>query len=807
MDFPESANYLKPCLYEGVILDFDQNNIGICTVELLSGEQVSASCLYGGQNLVWNWLSGQGNHYEYSHHAFCINDVVLLVGVIDREGQKYTVVAAMKEDRSELLKRWNWPLFDRKKSIVGKLTYTNDGGAGYGFPFVASSATRSLVNPFTDLNGTERALGTKDGLNQYLVITPERLNDESDEEWIPHAAHEFMTAAEAFNFYPDISGRVEPNYKGHVIGASKDGKLLIDNLHFSTIGTVEGAPNGSATRTSRTVINIDQERGTVAVSMVTIDCNAFANDTDGYAATYPFHIATATVTLPMCIHEIMKPDFVPPIINLVSRPDLSIHQDDTRWWQGLYPGAEDFAAGYRLNGYYDNLVSGDIAIGGYNAEFKLVVNYGDIYADGSDYHCTFTFAVDFDQEGNIATTFSRSLDTNGLCGKYNVGVMNTGTISYPGVFNYGGSASIASGTCSYPVSEYGGHKFTSDVVHSFSSSEVVTTSREDWICNPSMTVYWISGHTGSNNTSFSINYAWEGLPIASFWCSGAAGWAKGALRVQDQCDPTYTSHLEISGSTSAIYSIFIPVFLEADVRNGIFIYVKCKLNDGLNIGNLYAGDSDYVNSQPISYDLILNNRGDETLLHTFDYFSPAGLKTGFTAQQNEDFDMFLFFVNKGLNAPRLAQYPGQSLTLNYFENIGQDTFWTPSIMYGNEGQRSNYFDASEISEFWLTTKYNMFSKHPFDRAKWPAPRCVSGASMDYYDWGAGTSSPLHSPYLNWLMFAPGYVVREGSASANAYRYSYTINIGGWSGVAVAESTNISDILLCTGRTDAVLTLE
>lgn len=806
MTFPESTDFLKPCLYEGVITAFDYNNPGLCTVELLSGESVSASFRYGGQNAVWNWPN-PGNQYQYSHNAFCLNDVVLVVGIKDTEGQKYTVVAAMKEDRSELLKRWNWPLFDRSKSVIGKLTYTDEGGAGYGFPFIASTSTRALVNHFTDLNGHERALGTKNGSDQYLVISRERISDEFDEEWIPHAAHEFMTQADNFEFLPDISGRIEPNYQGRVIGVSKDGKLLLDNIHFATIGTVEGAPNGSAMGTSRTVVNVLPETGTIAISYVTIDMNAFANGTDGYAATYPFHIATATYQLDLCLHEIMRPDFSPPTINLVSRPDLSVHQDDTRWWQGLFPGVDEFSAGYRMCGHYDNLLAGDIAVGGYNAEFKLTVNFSDIFEDGSNYHCVYTYSVDFDETGQISTSFSRALDTAGMCGKYNVGRFNTGTITYPGVFNFDGSASIPAGTCQFFVSEYGGHKMTSEVVHSWNANETVTAARDEWICNPSMTVYYISGHSGSNVFDFSIDYSWDGIPVASFWCAGSSSWSKSAIRVQDQCEPTFTSHLEISGSTSANYNIFMPIFLEADVRNGIFIYVQCRLNDNLNLSTLYAGSSDYINSQPIQYDLILNNRGEETLLHTFEYFSPAGDTASFTTQQDLDLDMYLFFVNKGLSPPRLDQYPGQHLLLNQFESIERSTFWMPDIMLGNEGETSNWFSAGDITEFWLTTKYNTFSKHPFDRAKWPTPRCVSGASMDYYDWGAGTSSPLNSPYLNWIMLAKGYVTREGSSSVNAYRYSYTINIGAWTGIAVAQSPGYDDILLCTGRTDAVLTLE
>lgn len=823
-----SAPHPKPCLYEGTIISIDHiSQTGVVELKYNRGN-VDVTFRYYGQHWVWNVdVYNDKTPYEYSSHAFCIGDIVLLIyGRKDENDIPiFIAVSTLSDNRSVTNKRWCWPLYPRDKVVIALFTYINDSNKSYGFPFITNS-TRALLNEFTDQEGDNRALGTLDGPENYMVI-----KKESNGNFTPHAAHEFMTQDDSFRFIPDISGRTTVNFDGRLVGISINAELLMDNIPFATIGNFTSVGQyHSGYSTSRLFISIDKDN-VLTVYKLVVDLNAANNDPENQtnegisAVHYPFEVAVGRVTCPLCIQGIMELDEIPQV-DLISDSDISISRwsiDPTPW--GDYEPD---------TGWYDNLSSPLAALGKDSTEsFSYVWAHQlsnltaivDIFV-----HHKYTFTTD--SYGTITRELTNTIHNYGVHPTFSR-VAGTRTLvpaspasSDPRTETTIVSGSVARGVAKCEISADGDYLFEADYEESTSHSKYISGDYDSGV-----PLLYKSAESGSIDSSYNIHYVWNGVDICSHDISLVSAHSFTFALVYD-----YDQHygwLVPTGTESSSFTVKLIVFLHIDIKNGIFVFIECNINRGVSVSSMITNSSGYVYPSPasIGYDLYISNRGVKTLLKSWDMFSPSGYKLNFTDLQNANYEAFNWFRYELLgvstwetpSVPSSRRYGATELLMPthpvFIEADGdvyrlQGSATDIENFSGMTGEGTKVYennpcpniDVSYITEFWHDMQYDSdFSLHPFANktTKWPKPMCIAAPDYPYYD----QLRNLRSPFHNFVMRADGYVTRLGSSSTNAYKFSYTFDIGGYTDTVIVEHADMGKIETCTGRDDAIVTLN
>lgn len=800
----QSTGMAKPCLYEAVITAIDHSTqTGVADLGHGLG-LVDIGFRYIGQHWVWNMEAyPDTDPGMYSSHAFCENDIVLLVMENAGEtGFRFTAVAVLEEDRSAIKKRWCWPLYPRDISIIARLSYSDLGNDGAGFPFIVNN-TREIIGSFIDQDGNTRAFGTVGGAEQYLAITKEEEAYRTT-KYIPHAAHEFMVEDDAFEFVPDVSGRTEPNFNGRIIGVSQNARLLLDNIPFIQINSNELPTGSSGLGNSHVFVNIDNT-GLIKVGMLYVDFNAANHDpenltNDGIGpAYYPFAVAIAEVEASGCIYDMMALGTL-PLLDLEIDESLSYARGSSDWpalasSSNPYTGYNSFESGW-----YDNLVNDIIAV---SKNESVEVSYiQETNAEDEFIHTHFEFSSD--SYGVLSTSFRYEVLNYGVHNPVTVNLAYAYTDPISGVpfTSYIiGDDEILQGSAKAVISSNAGNDFTADLFGTFS---VDTTATTIYDTQTGTNVSFVSSETGNNSVDQKVLFEWNSIDIcehsivytSNYNLSWVMDW---------EYTPMTVGHRSISGTETSSFTIQTIVFLHVDVKLGIFVYLKCRHNNGLKHSSIFANSSGYKypNSPYIYYDLCINNRGDETILDTFSMFAPQGDTSAWTATQDDDWNMFIYYLDLHTTFNDFEQY--DTLAHTYWVNRpwGFATY-TPSSSSGATATK-HAFSIDEIMDFWDVGRENNFSLHPFSdkESGWPRPKCVAAPKYPYYEGVSSFASPFH----NWIMLANGYVSRDGSGTANCYRFSYDIDIATYSGTVIVEHGDMDDIVSCTGRDDAVISFE
>ena len=323
--------------FEGVINYIHWgNNYGLVDIgqhpELEESGEQECEFRYMGQHWLAN-LNAYPNTDAGAHsaYAFCKDDLVIVLSMplppeeqTEDKKRKYVCVAVIEEDRSAVVKRWCWPLFRNLPSVVLGAKYATPNQES-GFPFIDPYTSRDLVNPYTDVMGNERPLGTLGGTgNTRLVITREILNDEP--VFVAHSAFEFMEETDGFDYVPDMLMQTVSNYKGRIVGFSAEDELLIDNIPVVKIIEPTFTPLGSDRSSTHKLIHIDEKNDIITIIFVTMDfhyryytLHPVYGESGFLPPPYAFHVRKAQLSgADLCIYKAM---------NLAEIPEITLETD------------------------------------------------------------------------------------------------------------------------------------------------------------------------------------------------------------------------------------------------------------------------------------------------------------------------------------------------------------------------------------------------------------------------------------------------------------------------------------------------
>lgn len=426
--------------YFGTLTWIDwEHNRGKVLLDAKPGEDpVEADCTFrfAGQHWIWNMDAyPEEDIASHSAFAFCHGDRVMLIHpappkmvegangqtVADPDSPKYAAVAVLNETddgqgnrQVEFVKRKVWPLYRLgHEAVVLNFKYAALGDQGSGFPFISDDGRREYQNPFIDQHGHRRAFGTPmiDGGtgNPRLVVTRETVGRQT--VFTPHAVHEFCESDDNIPYVPDVLMQVTPNWRGRIVGWSAEDEILIDNIPVAKVtgaADIETLIVPSWKAVTRKVIHLNETGNILTVLFVTIDCNfdwrprAKSGNPNGaeaefwYPPLYAFYVQSGSVQLDeLCIYAAMET----PRAEL---PTIRLREDvEASWkWQDLQRQERN----YILNNQLDNFGGGvEVVFPGQEREFYF---WGGVVMTGTSdpgKRRKISLVVSSDDAGNIKT--------------------------------------------------------------------------------------------------------------------------------------------------------------------------------------------------------------------------------------------------------------------------------------------------------------------------------------------------------------------------------------------------------------------